>query len=399
MQNIIDSLNEIRKLGQYPDVHVIESSPEPEILINGKKILLFCSSNYLGMATNQQLIDSVALSFKKYGTGSGGSRLLSGTYDAHILLDKKVAAFKSAEDALTFNSGFQTNFSVINSIANPFKLSLKSMFLSQKTIIFSDALNHASIVDGCRSSKSEVFIYKHNDMQDLERGLKKYKKKRKLIVTDGVFSMDGDIAKLDQIVKLSEIYGGLIYVDDAHATGVLGNFGGGTAEHYNVQDKIDIQMGTFSKAVGVLGGYIAGRKELIEYLRVATRSYIFSTAMPPAIAEIIAKSLDIIHNNNDLRVRIKENGDYLRDNLQNLGFNTLTSETQIIPILIGDDNKAIEAARYLFDRNIFGPSVRWPVVEKNRSRIRLTVMSTHTKEHLDYLLSVCSKMKKDLKIN
>jgi 8-amino-7-oxononanoate synthase len=399
MQNIIDSLNEIRKLGQYPDVHIIESSPEPEILINGKKILLFCSSNYLGMATNQQLIDSVALSFKKYGTGSGGSRLLSGTYDAHILLDKKVAAFKSAEDALTFNSGFQTNFSVINSIANPFKLSLKSMFLSQKTIIFSDALNHASIVDGCRSSKSEVFIYKHNDMQDLERGLKKYKKKRKLIVTDGVFSMDGDIAKLDQIVKLSEIYGGLIYVDDAHATGVLGNFGGGTAEHYNVQDKIDIQMGTFSKAVGVLGGYIAGRKELIEYLRVATRSYIFSTAMPPAIAEIIAKSLDIIHNNNDLRVRIKENGDYLRNSLQNLGFNTLTSETQIIPILIGDDNKAIEAARYLFDRNIFGPSVRWPVVEKNRSRIRLTVMSTHTKEHLDYLLSVCSKMKKDLKIN
>lgn len=399
MQNIVDSLNEIRKLGQYPDVHVIESSPEPEVLINGKKILLFCSSNYLGMATNKRLIDSVALSFKKYGTGSGGSRLLSGTYDAHIVLDKKVAEFKSTEDALTFNSGFQTNFSVINSIANPFKLSLKSRFLSQKTIIFSDALNHASIVDGCKNSKSEVFIYKHNDMLDLEKGMRKHKKKRKLIVTDGVFSMDGDITKLDQIVNLSKAYGGLIYVDDAHATGILGKYGGGTAEHYNVQDKIDVQMGTFSKAVGVLGGYIAGKKELIDYLRVATRSYIFSTAMPPAIAEVITTSLDIIHNNNNLREKLKKNADYLRNNLQKLGFDTLTSETQIIPILIGEDNKAIDAARYLFKYNIFGPSVRWPAVEKNRSRIRLTVMSTHTKEQLDYLLSICGKMKKDLNIN
>ena len=398
MKNIIESLNEIKKFGQYPDVHVIESAPDPEVLIGNKKILLFCSSNYLGIATNKQLIDAAVLSFKKYGIGSGGSRLLSGTYDAHVALDKKVALFKATEDALTFNSGFQTNFSVINSIVNPFRLSIKSVLFSKKTIIFSDALNHASIVDGCRNSKTEVFIYKHNDMEDLERGLKKYKTKRKLIVTDGVFSMDGDIAKLDQIVKLVDIYGGLIYVDDAHATGVLGEHGGGTAEHYHVQDKIDMQMGTFSKAVGVLGGYIAGKKELIEYLRVATRSYIFSTAMPPAIAEVIAKSLDIIHDDHHIRSKLKENADYLRSNLQNIGFDTLTSETQIIPIFIGDDNKAIEAARYLFKHNIFGPSVRWPAVEKNRSRIRLTVMSTHTREQLDYLLNICSKMKEDLKI-
>jgi glycine C-acetyltransferase len=398
MEIIRKSLENLKKLGLYPDVKIIESSPESEVIINGKRILLFCSSNYLGLATNSELIETSINAFKKYGTGSGGSRLLSGSYDAHIELDKTTAKLKGTEDAITFNSGFQTNFSVIKCIVDPIKFDLKSTLFTPKTIIFSDELNHASIIDGCKNSNTNVYVYKHNDMVHLEKGLNKFKKKRKLIVTDGVFSMDGDIAKLDKIVELAKNYNSLIYVDDAHATGVLGKNGGGTAEHFNVQKFVDIQMGTFSKAVGVLGGYIAGTKALVEYLRVASRSYIFSTAMPPAIAEVITKSLNIIHNNQLLREKLYENSDQFRNGLKRIGFDTLTSETQIIPILIGDDSKAIECSNYLFEKGILGPNVRWPAVEKGKSRIRFTVMSIHSKEQINYVLNVCEQMKKNLNI-
>jgi len=389
MDTIIKNLNKIKELGLYPDVKTISSSPDPEIIINGRKVLLFCSSNYLGMATNQELINFTIEAFKKYGTGSGGSRLLSGTYDSHVELDETTAKFKGTDDAVTFNSGFQTNSGVIEALTKTLKLDIKGMIFPPKTIIFSDSLNHASIVDGCRNSRSEVYIYPHNDMDYLERGLRKYKKKRKIIITDGIFSMDGDIAKLDKIVPLSEEYGGMVYVDDAHATGVLGKHGGGTAEHFNLQKRVHIQMGTFSKAVGVLGGYIASNKALVEYLRITTRSYIFSTAMPPAIASSITKSLNIIHKNSALRERLFWNANYLRRGLNEMGFNTLSSETQIIPILIGDDVKAIKFSEYLFEKGILGPNVRWPAVEKNKARIRLTVMATHTKEQIDFLLEVC----------
>ena len=396
MEFINKSLKKILDLELYPDIKVIESSPEPEVLINGKKVLLFCSSNYLGLATNHKLIDVAINSFKKYGTGSGGSRLLSGTYDVHIQLDKTVAKLKKSEDAMTFNSGFQTNFSVIQSIADPISFDIMSTIFKPKTIIFSDELNHASIIDGCRHSRAKVIVYKHNDTDDLENKLRRHKRARKMIITDGIFSMDGDIAKLDILVNLSKEYNALLYVDDAHATGVLGENGGGTAEHFHVQDKVDIQMGTFSKAVGTLGGYVAGSKRLIQYLRVASRSYVFSTAMPPAIAEIIRESLNIIHGNNSLRVNLFKNADYLRTGLRRIGYDTLTSETQIIPILIGNERKAIKCSEYLFKENILGPNVRWPAVAKNSSRVRFTVMSTHSKEQIDHLLNVCEKMKRDI---
>jgi 7-keto-8-aminopelargonate synthetase-like enzyme len=233
-------------------------------------------------------------------------------------------------------------------------------------------------------------------MIDLEEKLNKYKRKEKLIITDGVFSMDGDIAKLDKIAELSRKYDALVYVDDAHATGVLGKKGSGTAEHFNVKNDVDVQMGTFSKAVGVLGGYVAASKNLIDYLRVTARAYIFSTAMPPAVACVIEESIKTIEARQDLRVKLFENASYMREGLKNIGFDTFSSETQIIPILIGDDGKSIECSNYLFERGILGPNVRWPAVAKNQSRIRFTVMATHTKDQIDRLLNACSDMKKNI---
>jgi 8-amino-7-oxononanoate synthase len=396
MEHIKSNLNAIKSLGLYPDVKIIDSSPTPEVVINGKKVLLFCSSNYLGLATNEDLINHAISSIRRYGLGSGGSRLLSGSYTAHRDLETTLSQFKGTDDSITFNSGFQTNFSVISALVKPVKFGFKDVLFPKRTVIFSDELNHASIVDGCRFGEGEIVVYKHNDMTDLEEKLEKNKRNNKIIVTDGVFSMDGDIARLDKITDLARTYNSLVYVDDAHATGVLGKKGSGTAEHYNVKDKVDIQMGTFSKAVGVLGGYVAASKDIIEYLRVTARSYIFSTAMPPAIASVIEESIKIIENRNDLRQKLFENAKYLREGLHKIGFDTLTSETQIIPILIGNDNKSIECSKYLFERGILGPNVRWPAVAKNQSRIRFTVMATHTRTQLDYLLTVCSDMKKDL---
>jgi 7-keto-8-aminopelargonate synthetase-like enzyme len=271
-------------------------------------------------------------------------------------------------------------------------------FLSEKGVIFSDELNHMSIIDGCKISKAEIFIYKHCNMADLEVGLKKYQNRPKLIITDSVFSMDGDIVPLPQLVELAKEYKAMTMIDEAHATGVLGERGGGATDYFHLEGEVDVVMGTFSKAFGCLGGYVVGKRDLIRYLKAANRPSIFSVNLPPSIAAAIIAALEEINENPSLRQKLWENRDYLNENLQKLGFNTLNSQTPIIPILISGEKKAIKFAELLFERNIYAPCIRWPAVPKGKARIRFIVLANHTKEQIDKLLNVCEEVGRLLKI-
>ena len=385
----------------YPDLRVIASAVEPELLIEGRKVLMFSSNNYLGLATHQKLKDAAINATNKYGTGSTGSRLLSGNIDVHEQLETELARFKGGEDAIVFSSGFSTNVSVISAIANPLRVHALSFF-RRKTIVLSDELNHASIIDGINQSKQCIAIYRHKDINDLERLLKKYVHRRKLIVTDSVFSMDGDIAPLDIIVKLAKKYGAFVMIDEAHGTGVFGEKGTGVLERYRLRVPEDVQivMGTLSKAMGSSGGYVVGSKNLVKYLRVAARSYMFSTAMPPSASAVAIAALEVVSSSEgkELRNKLFENVKYLKEGFLKLGFNIMGSESQIIPIFIGSDQAAIKASRLFFEKNIFAPCVRWPAVSKGKARIRFTITAAHTKEQIDYLLETNKFIKEKLKL-
>jgi 8-amino-7-oxononanoate synthase len=396
MEKIRELLKFLDKKGLYPEIKITDTN-KPETFVNGKKVLLFCSLNYLGLADHPKIKKAAIEIIERHGLGSGGSRFVSGNFEIHQLLERKIAEFKKEEAALVFQSGYVANVGVIPSLLNLPKIAPFSFF-RKKSVVFSDELNHSSIIDGCKLSKAEVVIYKHKNMEDLERKLRKYKNWQKLIVTDSVFSMDGDIAPLAQIVKLAKEYKAMTMIDEAHATGILGNKGGGATEYFSLEGKIDIVMGTLSKAIGCLGGYVAGNKDLIRYLMVAARPSVFSVALPPSIAAAAIAAIEEIQSNKELRKKLLENADYLRNGLQKLGFNTLNSETPIIPILIGDEKKAIMATKLLFERNIYAPCIRWPAVPKGKSRIRFTVMATHTKDQIDKLLFACKKMGEILKI-
>lgn len=391
MKEIRNILKTLEERGLYPDIKELSTGPTPEVIIDGRKFILFCSNNYLGLSTHPKVIEANIKATRKYGTGSGASRLVSGTLDIHRKLEKVIAKFKHTEDAIVFSTGYMANLGTIPAVMDLIDIGLTSVF-RKKGVILSDQLNHASIIDGCRFSRAKVVVYKHRDMRDLQSKLKKYKKRRKLIVTDGVFSMDGDIAPLPKIVELAKEYDAMVMVDEAHATGVLGKNGAGTVEHFHLEGKVDIVMGTFSKALGGLGGYVAGSEELIKFLRVAVRPYIFTTAMPPGTAAGIIAAIEEIQNNPMLRANLWKNAEQLRKGLKGLGLNTLNSETQIIPVLIGSEEKAIEAANLLFERGFLAPCIRWPAVPKNMARIRCSVMATHTEEHIEALLSAFAEI-------
>ena len=296
-------------------------------------------------------------------------------------------------------TGYSANVGVISAVMNPPKVGPRDFF-ETKGIILSDELNHASIIDGCKMSDQKVAVYKHCDVVDLERQLKKYRRRRALVVTDGVFSMDGDVAPLDKIAPLCKKYGAMLMIDEAHSTGMQGAHGHGTLERFGLKSSqdIDIVLGTCSKALAATGGFVVGSKDLIRYLRVTSRSYIFSTAMTPAASASLIAALDVIETEPWIREKMWENVEYMRNGFHKLDFDTFTSETQIIPILIGPDDKAIEFSRRLFNNGIFGPCVRWPAVEKGKARIRFTVMATHSKKQIDYLLKCCGNIGTELGI-
>ncbi len=399
MKDILKIMKYIETNNLYPDLRIIEGAPEPEIIVDGKKTLMFSSNNYLGLSSNSAVKKAAKDAIDKYGVGADGSRLLSGNLKIHRELEKKIAKFKGGEDAIVWPSGYSANVGAVSAIMKPIKV-LPRDFLKWKGVIFSDELNHASIIDGIIMSRQKKIVYKHNDMQDLERKLKKYKNRRKLVVTDSVFSMDGDIAPLDKIVGLCKKYNAISMIDEAHSTGILGDTGHGALEHFGLKASKDVNivLGTFSKALAATGGFVVGDKALIRYLRVASRSYMFSTAMTPAASAALIKSLEIIETEPKWRRMLLNNSEYLRNGFSDLGFDIFGSKTQIIPILIGDELTAVKFSRKLFENGVFAPCVRWPAVEKGAARIRFTVMATHTKNQLDRLLELCKELKGDLDI-
>lgn len=377
----------LKKRNLYPDISVISGpSSNPEIVINGKKYLTFCSNNYLGLADNEDIKDAVIEGVKKYGIGSGSTRILSGTLDVQVEFEKRLGVFYGFEDSITFSSGFLTSVGVVRMLIDPFPYFPLS-FENGHSVIISDELNHASIIDAVRLSRAERIIFKHNDTEDLERILYENCNKKKLIITDAVFSMDGDLADLITITKLASEYDAMIYIDDAHGAGVLGPHGEGTAHHLGVEKEIDVIMGSFTKAWGSIGGFIIIEEhELSDYLRVTARSYIFSDPILPAVVAGLIKTLETIKNGDSIRKKLIENANYLRSELRKMGFQVLGEITPIIPVLIGSEKKVIELSNKLFESGILAPAIRRPAVQEGKERLRLTVMATHSKSMLDTLL-------------
>ncbi|MBD3300765.1 MAG: aminotransferase class I/II-fold pyridoxal phosphate-dependent enzyme [Candidatus Moranbacteria bacterium] len=401
MKRILKTLNLIKKSNLYPTPPIVSSPHEPETIVNGDKMLLFASNNYLGMLNNKRVIEAAVKGVKKWGIGNGSARLLTGNITIHKELEDKIAAFKKKESALTFVAGYMVNEGCIPTIANVIDTSISGILRYDKkpdTIIFTDELNHASIIAGISLSKCKKEIYKHNNMDDLEQKLKKYsKRRRKLIITDGVFSMDGDIAKLPKIVELSKKYNCLIYLDDAHATGILGKNGRGTEELFNIEEDVHFTMGTFTKAFGGVGGYITSKKEIIEYL-ISSKSFIFTAPIAPPVVCGLIESINIVKKEPERRKKLLENAEYLRNKLQEIGLNTLNSQTQIIPVLIGDERKALKVSNFMLKNKIFSPIARWPAVPKKSARIRFALMHSHTKNQMDKLIHTLKEAKKKYKI-
>ncbi len=360
---------------------LIEGGQNSRVVVDGKEVLLLCSNNYLGLANHPTLKEASIKAVEHYGVGTGASRLVSGTMELHEQLERKIAVFKGTEKALVFNSGYAANTGVIPALAH------------KGDILFSDKLNHASIVDGCLLSRARLVRYPHNDMAFLRRSLAEHRGDgRRIIIVDGVFSMDGDMANLVELVAIKKEHGALLMVDDAHGTGVLGSTGRGTAEHLGLSSEIDISMGTLGKALGGFGAFIASSHETIEYLVNRARSFIFSTSLPPAVLAAASAAFDIVDSREgaDLRQRLAVNTEYLRNSLCEAGFDTLGSETQIIPVFVGDAQKTMEFSRALLDEGVFVQGIRPPTVPVGSSRLRFTLMATHDVSDLQRVLkAVC----------
>ncbi|HNU80184.1 MAG TPA: glycine C-acetyltransferase [Bacillota bacterium] len=383
---ITQRLNELKEQGVYRKLPVLESPSGPRCIVNGKNVINLSSNNYLGLANHPRLREAGKKAIDKWGMGAGAVRTIIGTMSIHEELEEKLAKFKHVEAVLVFQSGFTANAGAIPGIVD------------KGDVIISDELNHASIIDGCRLSKADVVRYKHSDMEDLERVINEVKDNYniKLIITDGVFSMDGDIAKIPEIVELAEKYGCLTYVDDAHSSGVLGKSGQGSAHHFGLSDRVDVQIGTLSKAIGVVGGYVAGRRNLVDWLNHRGRPFLFSTAAPPAVAAACIEAINILSESTELTDRMWDNANHFKKKLNELGFNTGKSETPITPVITGDDRKAVELSKRLFEEGVFAQAIVFPTVPKGGARVRTIVTAAHTKDDLDEAAAAFAKVGREL---
>ncbi len=379
MKYISDELRKIKESGLYRELNIVEGAQGTHLKIKGKTCLSFCSNNYLGLANNPLVIKAVEDAVAKYGWGAGASRLVSGNMRMHEALEGEISRFKEKEASIVFPTGYMANIGTISSL------------VSKGDLIICDKLNHASIIDGCRLSGAEFRVYPHCEMEKLENILKKSTKySRKLIVTDTVFSMDGDIAPLPDIVRIAHKYKAMVMVDEAHGTGVFGKKGRGVVEHFKLSKKVDIVMGTLSKAVGSLGGYVSGDTDLINYLRNKARPFMYTTALPPAVCAASIAGIKLIRKDPSLRESLWRNVRFLKEKLESLSLKVIPSESPIIPILIGDAKKAVDVSKFLYKKGILIPAIRPPTVPARSSRLRMTVMSTHTKKDLERLLEVLS---------
>ena len=362
-------------LGIYRSLKTADSPQGREITLDGRRVLNFCSNDYLGLANDARIKRAALEAIEEYGLGAGASRLVCGNMGPHERLEEDLALFKNTECALVFSSGYMANTGIISAL------------MDRKSVVLSDKLNHASIVDGIILSRAGFLRYPHADMQALQKILKNFpSEKRKLIVTDSVFSMDGDRAPLKEIVDLAKRYEAMVMVDEAHAFGVLGRRGGGLVEELALEGQVDIQMGTLSKAAGSFGAYACGTKVLRDYLINKSRSFIYTTAIPPSLAQASRAALQIIRQADSLRHQLQLNANYLRGELGVLGFDTMHSSTPIIPILVKDPLRAVAMSQRLLGQGIFVQAIRPPTVPMGMARLRLTLMATHTQEDLDQLL-------------
>jgi len=385
MDFLKDQIESLKKAGLYRTLRSLQGPQSATTIIDGKRVLQLSSNNYLGLANHPRLKAAAKEAIDRYGSGAGASRLICGNLELNSKLEDGIAKLKKKESALLFSTGYMANIGILTAL------------MAEGDVIFSDEFNHASIIDGCRMGKAQTKVYPHMDMNALEKLLKKTKGcKHRLIVTDGIFSMDGDIAPLPDLVSLAKRYGCMVMVDDAHATGVLGAHGGGTGEHFALQDKIDISMGTLGKALGGFGAFVAVSHRLREFLINNARPFIFTTGLPPAVIANGIAALELLEEEPEMRARLWENVGFFKKRIKELGFDTLQSETQIIPILVGDASLTLRMGEMLLEEGVFVQGIRPPAVPQGSSRLRITLMATHTRKELEFALEAIEKVGKRL---
>jgi glycine C-acetyltransferase/8-amino-7-oxononanoate synthase len=368
-------------------LRTVSSASGPEVVLDGRPVILMASNDYLGLADHPALKRAAIEATERFGAGAGAARLISGTQTPHVELESALAKFKGAEAALTFGSGYLANLGVIPAL------------IGAGGLILADRLCHASLIDGCRLSGADFRIYRHNDVAHLKSLLAKRPAKREtLIVTDGVFSMDGDLAPLPELIALADRYGAQLYIDDAHGTGVMGAQGRGTLEHFELEDRIPFHMGTLGKALGTSGAYVVGSADTIQYLLNTARTFLFATAPPPATAAATVAALRIVQQEPERRARLRENRRHLHAGLTELGFRMAASESPILPIIIGDAEKTLALAGHLLELGVYAPAIRPPTVPKGTSRIRVTVTSEHSRAQLDRALAAFRRAGKRLRL-
>jgi glycine C-acetyltransferase len=383
LEQEIDGLKEA---GLYNNIRTLSSPQGAWLVVDGKKVLNFCSNNYLGLANHPKIVDAAQKATEIYGVGPGAVRSIAGTMDIHIELEKRLAAFKGVEAAITFQSGFNANLATIPAL------------VGKEDVIFSDRLNHASIIDGCRLSGAKIIAYEHNSPESLEdaidENLSQYR--RALIVSDGVFSMDGDIAPLPALYEVAKKYDILLMVDDAHGEGVLGKGGRGIVDHFGLHGKVDIEVGTMSKAFGVMGGVVAGDKVIVEWLRQRGRPFLFSSAVTVPDAAACLAAVDLLEESTELVDLLWDNARYFKAEMQKLGFDTGASETPITPVMLGEAPLAQQFSRALYEAGVFAMAIGFPTVPQGKARIRVMISAAHSKDDLDQGLEAFAKVGKSL---
>ena len=386
---LTENLEDLKGKGLYNVIDPLESANGPMITINGEELVNLSSNNYLGLATDSRLKEAATEAIQQFGVGAGAVRTINGTLKLHLELEEKLAQFKQTEAAIAYQSGFNCNMAAISGI------------MDKNDAILSDELNHASIIDGCRLSRAKIIRYNHSDMDDLRAKAKDATESglynKVMVITDGVFSMDGDIAKLPEIVQIAEEFDLITYVDDAHGSGVLGK-GAGTVKHFGLSDKVDLQIGTLSKAIGVVGGYVAGKKDLIDWLKVRSRPFLFSTSLTPADVAASIRAVELLTESSELNEKLWENANYLKAGLVKLGFNIGDSETPITPCIIGEEVKTQEFSKRLYEEGVYAKSIVFPTVPKGTGRVRNMPSAAHTKEMLDQALVIYERVGKELGI-
>ncbi len=383
-----DEIQSLKDNGLYNQIRTISSPQGAWLVVDGKKVLNFCSNNYLGLANHPRMVAAVKKVVDEYGVGPGAVRSIAGTMDIHLELERRLAQFKGVEACVSFQSGFSANLATIPCL------------VGKEDAILSDELNHASIIDGSRLSGAKIFRFAHADAKDLENKIMENKDKyrRLLAITDGVFSMDGDMAPLDEIYRVTSKYDAMLMVDDAHGEGVVGKGGRGIVDHFGLHGKVDVEVGTMSKAFGVMGGMVTGNAKLIEWIRQRGRPFIFSSALTPADVAACKTAIDLLEESTELVDRLWENGNYFKAEMKKLGFDTGSSQTPITPVMLGDAKLAKDFSKELFNEDVFAMALGFPTVPVGKARIRVMISATHTKEDLDQCLQAFEHVGKKLKV-